>query len=135
MVPPPSARVDWLMMTVHKIGGGDEVTREQLLAGWEGRDPRTGEILARRSARRRACRRGGLHLLRPKSISVGRVVEAGAGEARSAGLVELDHARGEVVRVVDWGAGWLWCRSAGGACAWVDAESLKPLDEGIPCSD
>ena len=37
----------------------------------------------------------------------------------------LDVWRGDVVRVVDSVAGWLWCRTAGGSFGWVSAESVE----------
>ena len=62
----------------------------------------------------------------------GRVVDVGVGEARSAGLVELDRARGDVVQVVDWGAGWLWCRSLGGTFGWVPGDSVEFTEQAPP---
>jgi len=63
---------------------------------------------------------------------MGRVVDVRASEACAAGLVELDRTRGEVVRVVDWDAGWLWCRSLGGSFGWLPGDSVEPTEQVPP---
>lgn len=62
----------------------------------------------------------------------GRVVDSTVGEAQISGLVELERARGDVVRVIDWASGWLWCRSRSGHFGWIPADSVEASDAEAP---
>ena len=83
----------WHGRAAAELGLVGEVTREQLLAVWEGKDPRSGEILIRRSARGEHVAAVDCTFSAPKSVSV--VWALASPEHRA----ELEAAQGRAVAV------------------------------------